>query len=1285
MFQNRRFTFCFFLTPLPLVFIVLSRKIQRTDRSVRTSPKDQTEILKFYGATMRRIVIVFVACISLAVAAIAQETRATLTGRVTDPTGAIVPNANINIINTDTGTQTAVKSNQDGDYTVPFLLPGTYEVSAEITGFKTYVHTGLVLQTEQTVTENIVLQVGTVDQSVTVSGGTPLIDTANADVGESLTSEATMDLPSNGRSPLGFAHLEFGAVAKGKHSMSQVTPFGNSTADDFSMGGGASSSNELLLNGVPNMEDSSRTAGFSPQLDAVDAVHVDEFAANAALGDTTGGFINITTKGGTNQLHGSASEYYSGSRPFEALPYFTNPGTTITSTHFNQFGGTVGGPIVIPHVIHGRDKLFFFYAFEGYIGNSPSTVITSVPTAAERQGDFSATVGYNTSDQLYNPYTPSSYATTQVAGEWIRQAIPNNCLGPAASSYSASDCPSNAGLTLDPVAQAYMKLVPMPNYTGSSAKADGEDNFYAYDPTSNNYKSNQGRFDYDITESDKLYLEAHRSQYNQTSANIFNNALSGSYSTVILWGGQADNVKNFNASTNLETRLGFSRYETFGGPNSLGESPTSLGFAGYLAQNSTAPALPYLQFTDGANVPSLSGNPATTEYYDDIQLFSSFNKTMGRHSLKIGLDIRSNKYSSVAPGAANGNFMFNFSKTSLVSESPNYAADEIEQPFGSTLALLMLGLPSSGSFNIAQQYQYDNWYTAYFAQDDWKAMHNLTLSMGVRVEHETPLVESNNKMVQNWYPFLTNATSSTSASNFSSQASADNTTIIGKTCNGAPCVNYLPAAASFSASGGTIYASTGNRSPYYPAAVYLSPRLGFSYAPDFFHGTMAIRGGVGIYVNPFNDYQGDAGQAYGFTQSTNLNMTNSSCNSGYTPITSMDNPFPTSPVTNASGTCANSVNPIQPPLANIEGANAQLGSSMSWVAPVKIPYSEKFDLDVQKQFINSWLVELGAIHVLALHNSYTNQVYEAPFLPYLSNTPNADSAQALSTSDAMAVKVTNPFLGTMPSFTNPRTGTVVANTTGLNTGSTIAQSSLLQAYPEYSSIAETLIPGSTLKFNAVMFRVDKRMSYGLEFAFNYIWSRQLGTTTQLNAGGPLWYGETSSDFPQHVSVLAIYQLPFGRGRMFGNSINRALDEAIGGWEVTGIYQYLSGTPIGWGNANYSGNFTGFDNHPHQTHGPSFNTAGFDTVSADQPGSWNFRTFPADLLRSDPTNNFDFSILKDFTIWERVRVQPRVDCFNCLNHAQMSSANVTPTSASFADVTSQLNINRSLQGGIHILF
>ena len=1227
---------------------------------------------------MKRILMIVLAIVSLATYALGQETRATLTGRVTDSTGAVVPNAHIDIVNINTGATTIVRSNEAGVYNAPYLLPGTYKMTAQRSGFKTYVHTGLVLQTEQTITENIVLQVGTVSESVTVSAGTPLIDTSNANTGQSLTSEEVMDLPSNGRAPLGFAHLEYGAVAKGKHSMSQVRPFDNSTADDFSLGGGASSSNELLLNGVPNMENSSRTAGFSPQLDAVDAVHVDEFSANAALGDTSGGFVNITTKGGTNQLHGTASEYYNGSRPFEALPYFANPTTKITSTHFNQFGGTIGGPVVIPHLFNGRNKLFFFYAYEGYRGNSPNTVITSVPTAAERQGDFSALLGIGSQYQLYNPYQ-GQFQNIGGGSYWIRPTIPNNCLTATSSNCSGG----NAGFTINPVATAYMKLIPMPNFNGSATKADGENNYFAYDPTSNKYSSHQGRFDYNISNSDKLFLEAHRSQYDNAQNNYFNTVLTGTTSTVILWGGQVDNVKTFTPSTNLETRLGFSRYETFSGPDSLGMNPTSVGFAGYVSQNSTALALPAMSFGDSAGIANLSGNPGNQSYFDNIQLYASFNKILGRHSLKFGVDIRSNKDSAVSPGSANGNYTFKRSNGDMLTQSPDYTADNTAQPFGSTLAMFVLGLPTSGSFNITQRYQYDNWYRGFFAQDDWKVAHNVTISMGVRLESETPLVESNNKMVQNWYPGLTNATTSASEANYSSQYSADSALITGG------LTNYLPSTSNFVTTGGTKYATSGNRSAYYTAPLYLSPRVGFSWAPDYFHGTMAVRGGFGIYVNPFNDYT--AGSSYGYTQSTNMNMFNSSCNSGYTPITSIDNPFPTSAVTNLAGTCANSVNPIQPVLASTMGVNAQLGNGMGWYSSVKVPYSMKLNFDVQKSFAKNWMVEVGGIHTLSIHNSYSNDVSAIPYLPLLDHTQSAHSPTAIALSNALSVRVNNPFLGTMPSFTNPATGTVVPNTTGLNTGKTVTVSTLVSGYPEYAYVIESLIPGQTINFNAFLFQLSKQMSKGLEFTFNYQWSRQLGDVYQLNGGGPLWYGATSSDFPQHASVTAIYQLPFGRGRMFGNNISRGLDEAIGGWEVTGIYQVLSGTLLGWGNVNYTGNFQGFANNPHNTHGPSFNRSGFDYAAIDPkasynaPGGLNYRTFPSVLLRSDPTNNFDFSILKDFTIWNRIRIQPRVDTFNAFNHAQMSGANTNPKSSSFSYVTRQLNTNRTMQGGIHILF
>jgi hypothetical protein len=628
-------------------------------------------------------------------AASAQETRATLTGRVVDPSGAVIPGAQITVVQLETGTATNAISNKAGEYTVPFLAPGTYEIRVTASGFQRYIHTGITLQTEQTVTENVNLNVGRTNETVTVKAESPLVDTATATTGQVLTAEEVEDLPSNGRSPIGFGHLMYGAVAKGKHSASQVRPFDNSTGSDFSIAGGNSQSNEILMNGVPNMEDGGRISGFSPQLDAVDSIRIDEFSANAALGDTSGGIFNVNTKGGTNTFHGTASEYYSGSRPLTADPFFQPVGTPASSVHFNQFGATIGGPVIIPHLFNGKDKLFFFYAFEGYMGKSPATVIESVPTAAERNGDFSALLAVSSSNQLYNPFVGTSLAGSNVK----RVAIPNNCLVATCGSVQG------AGLTLDPVAQAYLKLMPMPNYSGASTGADGENNYFASDPTINNYKSNQAAIDWNITSANKIRFEAHRSNYVNSSGQTFFNELTGTTADTILWGGQVDDVHTFTPTLSLESRLGFSRYDTNSEPTSQGISPSTVGMPSYIAGNSTLFALPSLTFKDASTIQALSGAPGSTEDFDTIQLYSSLNKVSGKHSIKVGADIRAYKESTLSPGAANGNFAFNDGANSFVTSGPAGATKGANQLFGSAFALFELGLPASSStYNVATKF-----------------------------------------------------------------------------------------------------------------------------------------------------------------------------------------------------------------------------------------------------------------------------------------------------------------------------------------------------------------------------------------------------------------------------------------------------------------------------------------------------------------------------------------------------------------------------------------------------
>ena len=814
----------------------------------------------------------------------------------------------------------------------------------------------------------------------------------------------------------------------------------------------------------------------------------------------------------------------------------------------------------------------------------------------------------------------------------------------------------------------------MPNYSGPSTGVDGENNYISTPINSTNYNSHMVRIDWNISDTDKIFGEIHLSSYTNATNNYYGNpAISGSVATFKQPGGQIENVKTFSQSLSLETRLGFQRYNQVNSPASLGTDPTTFGFPGYISSNSGSVAVPYVTFSDGATVEPFSQQTNGYGIIDYLSGFAVVNKTLGHHSLKAGIDARVWKKSGFSPTSASGNYSFSSSTNGFVAQSPNYAQDEIKQPFGSSFALLDLGLPSSGTYQITQKFQYDNWYEAYFLQDDWKATKELTFSLGLRLDHETAVVESNNRMLQNFYVNQPNTTSSATSSVYASQYAADAATT---------GVNpaYLPSPAALNTNGATVYETAGNRAPFHPAPLYVSPRIGFAYAPATFNNKLVIRGGFSIVNQPFGTYTAQA--TTGYSQTTTMVETNTSVNGGYTPITTWENPFP------ATAGTAN-YNPIAQPVGSSYGADAALGGAPFYFQDkVKVPYTEKFGIDIQKEFPHGWMAEIGGIHTLSLHNSTYFNVNNYPYTQFFDHTQTHSSTNALAVSNAMATMVANPFYGLFPTFTST-SGASVPNTTALNINAKIPESTLALANPEFTSVSGFYVPSSTVHFNALTARLQKRMGKGFEMNANFEYSRQIGAVSQINPG-QFWVGETTSDFPIHLAVISIYELPFGRGCQFMTNANKVLDYALGGWKVSGEYQFLSGTPISWGNVNYTGNYNDFQFHPHLTSGASFNTSVFDNIvndkaSTNQPGAWNYRTFPLYALRSDPTNNFNFSVLKDFVLWERFIMSFRVDAFNALNHAQMAGPNVTPTSTSFGLITGTANSPRTLAGGLHLRF
>lgn len=1133
----------------------------------------------------------------LAAMASAQEFRGALMGRVTDPAGLGVPNARVTAIKTDTNTISKTVSGPDGNYTLPFLVPGTYEVSAEVTGFKKYVHGGIEVGTNERIAEDIRLEVGNTSDSVTVTAEAPLVNSVTASAGQVITTREVENLPMNGNTPLALARNALGVIPKQKHLLNEVKPYDTSSGVDISLGGANAGSNEYLLDGVPNMSSAARSGGFSPSMDAVDEVKVELYQADAAYGDTLGGTVNITTKSGTNQFHGSLYEFNQTSA-LAANQFFLNSARQKQPvTRSNQYGGTIGGPVRIPKVLNGKDRLFFFLAYEGFKDSNPGVSTSAVPTAAERTGDFSALLALGSSYQLFDPQTAA------LSGSNItRQPLPGNII------------PANR---LNNIAKAYLQYFPLPNQSG---KADGENNYVVPNPSVNNFASWVGRTDLNVSEKNKLFFTMHESSYTNATADIFHNLASGQFSGLDLWGGVVDDVHMFSPTIVANTRVGITRSYSSSYIKSAGFDSTTLGFPSYMASYSLRQAMPRVTFSD-SNYAGLSTSPGSISPFLSAQWFTAVTKVAGRHTVKAGFDFRRYDANSLSPGYSAGTFTFG---TNWITAGTGKTAP----PFGGSMADFMMGLPTGGQFDVNTAYAYRSYLFGWFLQDDFRVSSTLTINAGIRFEHETPITERYNRIVNGFDPTAQNSVAQAAAAAYAR--------------NPVPQLSL----STFNPLGGLTYASSSDRSGYSLPAFFPSPRLGVSWSPERLNRKTVFRAGFGVFNNSIGAYL--TGPTTGFSQSTSLVPTN---NSYLTPYATFNNPYPAGILTPAGSTL---------------GVNSNLGNGISfYTSDITNPYSVRWNFDVQQQIGRDMMLQVGYVGNKQVHGTMSNAISSTPLLPFLSRSPFRDQA----TINALAAVTANPFAGLLPA-------------TGLN-ASTVPAATLLQAFPEFSSVTQSNSNPGWGTFNELSVMFQKHFSKGLQATVNYQHSRQL-SSYQANAGDyRLQYGPTSGDYPDHFVITGSYELPFGRGKHFLGSAGKPLDLAIGGWVLNSVYTWESGGAISWGNVIYLG---GPLNLAPRNLSQAFDVTRFDRISADQL-SQNYRVFPQmfNNLRNDAANNVDLSMLKNFQVTERVNAQFRFEAFNAFNRPEFAAPNVSPTSAAFGTITGQANTARQIQMGLKLKF
>jgi len=1177
---------------------------------------------------MKRILLPVLG-LALACAGFSQEFRATISGAVTDPTSAAVAGAKVTVTGAQTGAKVETQSDSSGHYSVPFLLPGDYDLNIQFSGFKAFDRKGIHLGAGEHPIIDARLEVGDTSVSVEIVADVPLINTENAGVGQAITTKEVEDLPSNGGTPMMLASLAMGVISTGQPST--VQPFASGGAAGWSIAGSPSQTNELMIDGVPNTTWDGRLAYSAPQ-DAVQEVRVKAFDTDAAYGHSGAGTANVVLKSGTNVLHGTLYEKNQPSN-MTANTFFNNKaGQPNTITHFNQWGGTASGPIYLPKVYDGRNKIFWFFAYEGLQDSTPNTTFLTVPTAAERTGDFSQLLSVPaplTPTVIYDPSTAVLNGSTVV-----RTAYPGNKI-PASQ--------------LNAIAQKYLQFYPSPIVT-SLTRADGIQNFANTSNTVDGYTNEFGRMDLNLGMRTRTYFNVRHTDYSQTKNNYFNNISTGSNLSRSNDGGSVDEVITLSPTNVLDIRANFTRmYEDHSAP-SAGFDPTSFGFPAYLSGNSQYLQLPYITFATNSFNP-LGMNGANLLPSQSAQVYTTWVAIRGAHQIKVGADFRQYRLNYMTFGNSTGNMAFT-ANTWVRSASNASSAVATGQDF----AEFMLGLPTGGTYDIntsAMLYQY---YGAGFVQDDWRVRPNLTVNLGVRFDHDFSYREKWARVVNGF--------------------AADTPSPLAPAAQAAYAKNPLPQlpASQFLVNGGLTFATPQDNAIFHNTSHLVSPRVGLAWSPDRMHGKTVIRAGFAMFTTPIAISTLQISGAYstsailnqqGFSQATSVTPSN---NNYVTPFATLSDPFPGGNILH--------------PVGSANGMLTFAGQTVSYFNPeMQNPYSLRWNFGIQHQLTPNTMLEVVYMgnHAVHLPITYTQQ----NILPrqYLSTLPVRD--QALISS--LTATVPNPFYGLQTA-----TGTSTTATTALLL-SRYPQFPAGTGSGSSGVIAQDINLGSSY-YESFNLRVQKRISRGLSVIANYMRSRMIDETTWLNDTDPTPEHRLSPfDHPNRISAAVVYELPFGVGRMVSFQSNLA-NKLLAGWRISSTYTFQVGAPVTFvnGSTTTPGDYVYFggklDLNNRLTDGPAFNTSVFDLKSADQ-FQYHIRTFSSTFgdVRQDGINDWNISLLKEFHFKERASFRLQCDAFNVVNHPTFAAPNTQVSNSAFGTITSQANRSRMLQISAKVAF
>jgi len=1179
----------------------------------------------------------------------AQSTyTAQLTGVVTDSSGGVIPGVKIILTDEATSVSTLAVTNADGIYVLTGIRPATYRIRAEAANFGTQERRDVVLAVSQQATINFKLDPGSVAEVVRVTGEPPLLDTGDASLGTDVANEYVRDLPLINRSLFGLVFLAGGVTESAGSGITDSYPSGT----NFVSNGQRNATAEVRLDGALTSAPEQGEGGttnvyYQPSVEIVQEFKVENNSFSAEYGSNGGTVINLVLKEGGNHFHGSG--WWFGQRSaLDANEFFLKASGSPKPDHLrDQYGFSLGGPI-------RKGKTFFFVDFEKLRENVAVILNGTVPTDAERNGNFS-----NAPETIYDPSQCTLVGT------------PPSCTRPQFSYLGTPNIIPPA--SIDPIGQAIVKAYPEPNTNLS-------------DPTGlNNFRTStiaaSTGWQFDIKLDHRFDENRHVSgRYSNLHSNFttpfvlasanFNDGLAGTT--------DVHNVGLAYDWTLTPTTLWSSRFAV-DRVTSPGRSvmPTlqSVGLPAILAQANGLNRMPSIQtdFNGNDNWLSMYTQCCTdTGFAHTLYSYSSaLSFVRGRHTLKTGFEQRQFFNNFYQPNYPTGFFYF---PQSVTAQTPN----PTDTTQGNSFADVLIGYgdPSASLINVTPSVADKSWETAFYIQDDLKVSSRLTVNLGLRYEWSTPYTER-----------------------FNHQQYSDFTADTGIS------LVLRPGQAPTELKGTTVFPGQQGLGRHLPIDWgNIAPRLGFAFSLD---AKSVIRGGAGIYygLNPATNYQ-YPGTA--FSASGNIFFTKDSFVSQYA---TFENPFPKglpAPEGQKYGknvnwgySNGNNVGTGQAPNANIFQWNIGIQRLLPGEITIGIDYSAN----------RSNHLPWGGDNITTTRNR--NFIPSATLAQLVRTLNPTHDPTSTAVSDFLNSQVANPFL---PLFQGPNA--IFNEPASLYNFPTISESNLLRPYPQFNGgFTGMPVFGANSFYNSMQIRFQKRANHYVSFEGNYTLSKATDDASagfnafvgQLNAGNVqqldrlnLEHAISANDATHRFVIAAIFDVPIGRGRWIGKDMNRFLDGVVGGWAASTILTYQTGQPLSFSTAEQlltDGNqrpdilcnqlMSGVSYHQAALNGLSgngnasvFNSSCFGFPGDQIPGN---ASRYISTTRADGIHNADLSFSKEFEVHESMKLQIRCEFFNFTNTPRFSYPDTSVDSSTFGQVTSTVNTPRHVQFGARFEF